>query len=180
MRRWRIAIIAALFVCPSVANAADDGFNFDGAWSGIISIEKDRLFPITTPKDNISFELDIHGNDVEAIAPEDNGKQYRFCRGICTFSQTRSNALIFGIRHGQPGDRGAFWVETWSFAVALLDANHMVVEYTRVVRNVGLEKSDSKFSAVFSTHGVGVFERAAEVSPSQPPREIDSNKPNAN
>jgi len=161
------AFLASAAMLLLIVPARADSFDYNGVWKGTIVF--DTKLP-SAPPDSVKsavYFFSILDGDVEVtVAEPADGKLYTFCNSGCLFKQRASNAVIAGINRSTPGKDGVYWVESWTLNCALKDANHMLVEFTRVVRNVGLEASDKDFQPEFAEHGEGVFERGQVLAPS--------------
>ncbi len=125
--------------------------SYDGKWTGLVKCLYD---PGLWPEDycDVNFTFNIHGSSisVEQTIFSKNGKETKSAvkPGGFKFYRLATNAIAFSMDSGK--DEDGTWVETWSFVMTLLDANHMIVHWTRVVNNIDMpiREKGSKFSSV--------------------------------
>ena len=163
MQRRLLALLfgfAFVFAAPA-AHAAGD-FDFNGDWQGVIKFDKEVFVGTGIPPiDGMPAWLEIHDGVVDTVFKGGDDVVRR--QGGFSFAQQKSNAVMFGTHHSAAGDDGIYWVETWTFTVAMEDHDHMRVEFSRMVRNVGLKPDDESY--VFSTRGGGDFSRMTTAPP---------------
>jgi hypothetical protein len=136
--------------------------SYDGKWSGVINCLYD---PGLWPNDecDIGLTFEIRGRDIAVtqIVRTKTGEETKsdVDPGRFEFFRLAVNAIAIAIETGK--DEDGTWVETWSFAMTLKDADHMIVHWTRVVNNIDmpLDKPASKFSSV----GMGEMVRAGSA-----------------
>ncbi len=165
LRRLAAPLFGLALLCAAPAARAADGFDFTGDWKGEIVFDK----PTTYGPAKASYALSIHDGYVLIDVTDADGKDFEFCHDACTFMQRGANAVIAGINRGEPGDNGVYWIESWTLSATLTDPDHLLIEFTRLVRNVGLTKPDKGFSPEFGMRGEGSFVRdAAPAEPIKP------------
>jgi len=131
---------------------------YDGKWTGVVNCLYD---PGLWPADEceVHFTLDIHGPLVlvEQIVRSKKGEETKsnINAGKFTFVRVSTNAVAMSIDTGK--DEDGLWVETWVFAMSLIDLDHMLVHWTRVVNNTDMPKGQK--GSKFSSAGMGEFAR---------------------
>jgi hypothetical protein len=132
--------------------------SYDGKWRGTVNCLYD---PGLWPDDEceLGFVFDIQGSNfaLEQIVKSKKGKETRthIKPGKFTLRRLGVSALAYSLDTGR--DEDGTWVETWSFVMTLLDADHMRVHWTRVVNNVDMPKNAN--GSKFSSAGMGDFSR---------------------
>jgi hypothetical protein len=158
----------ALFAAAPAARAGD--FDLSGDWGGIIVFDKETQSSVPdVPAEGLSYRIEIHDGAVNAQVRAKDGTWSEYCRDACHLDQKRTNAVIYGIHAADPSPEGIYWVETWVFSVALRDKDHLIVEFARIVRNVGVEKAEGDIRPAFTMQGTGTFERVAPLPTLPPP-----------
>jgi hypothetical protein len=169
--KFGVALATAVLPLLLVVPARGALFDYNGYWKGTIVF--DRSAP-SAPPDSVKsavYMFSIHDGDIEVTVDEPaDGKLYTFCDSGCLFKQRASNAAIVGIARSTPGDDGKYWVESWTFNCTMKDSDHVLVEFTRVVRNIGTDTSDKNFQPEFAERGEGVFERGVTSMQSPQPQ----------
>jgi hypothetical protein len=155
-------LVAAAFVLCQVllappSRAADLGpsniGNFDGTWQGVVYFDKEALLKETsTPAGGAAMRIDVHDPVVRVYFMENNVPT-EVNAGTFHFAPVETNAVIFGTEES-PKDG---WVETWTFVVTQKDSDTLLVQYVRVVNNIGTPLSDE--NSKFATRGQGEFKR---------------------
>ena len=137
---------------------------FDGTWQGDIRFDKEGLLSQWgTSAIGETIKIDIHDAAVRVYlkSPNDEtGVFEEFMPGAFHIAPVMSNAVIFGTHYSRPKEAGGiYWIETWTLIVAFKDNDTLLVNYARVVNNVGmpLDQEGSKFAI----RGVGEFKRIA-------------------
>jgi hypothetical protein len=134
--------------------------SFDGVWQGVIHFDKEAfLSKEGTPADGTTFRIEIHGPVVRVfyIEPTGPGELQEFMPGAFHIAPVISNAVIFGTHFAPPSS--LYWVETWVFTTTLKDQNTLLVQYSRVVNNVGMPPDQD--GSKFATRGYGEFKRVS-------------------
>lgn len=133
---------------------------FDGTWNGTLFFDK-QGFPATgsAPPASMNLRIDIHGEVVRVFINED-GRLAEVKPGMFHIAPVAANAVIYATEAG-----GGEWDETWDFAVTQKDARTLLVEYVRVVNNLGMRPSEPE--SRFGSHATGEFHLSdtAAVSP---------------
>jgi hypothetical protein len=169
----RAALWAALAISllgPGSARATPDPANqpppqsgpfqqvvpFDGTWAGTIVIDKEALLSATgTPPAGIPMRIEIHDAVVRVFIKE--GDAFAEVKpGLFHIAPVEANAVIFATEASLADG----WVESWVFLVTQKDDHTLIVEYSRLVNNVGAPLSDE--DSKFGTRGVGEFVRLPE------------------
>lgn len=127
------------------------GALYDGKWSGSIKCLYD---PGLWPEDECDFglSLEIFGDSFSvkyAVRSKSGKESWSDVKpGKFQLVTLAANAIAVSITAGN--DEDGTWVETWSFAMTLIDPDHMLVHWTRVVNNLDMPKNEkaSKFSSV--------------------------------
>jgi hypothetical protein len=139
---------------PSQVQQVQVAAPFDGTWEGKIIFDKEAfLAPTSTPPEGIDFRIEIHDPIVKVFIKDDSG----FAEanpGTFHISPVDTNAVIFGTQ-----SQGGSWNETWTFTLTQRSDRTLVVEYTRLVNNVGMPPDDPL--KIFGTRGIGDFKRIA-------------------
>jgi len=116
----------------------------------------------STPADGTLMRIEIHGPVVRVFYQEDNNF-IESMPGSFHIDPVLSNAAIFGTHYAVDS-----WVETWTFAVTQKDDHTLMVEFSRIVNNIGTppDQPESKFA----TRGWGELKRVTppDVSGSTP------------
>ena len=123
--------------------------SYDGRWTGNAKCLYDPGLPAGEECD-VRLTLDIDGKVVSVhTVRTKNGKEsvWDVKAGRLTFAQNLTNALLYSINTGRDSD--GRWAETWSFAMTLRDADHMIVQWTRIVNNIDLPTDDKNKTFAF-------------------------------
>ena len=135
---------------PSQLQGAQVAVPFDGIWEGKILFDKEAfLGPGSTPIDGAEFRVEIHGAVVRVFAKME-GEFSETKPGAFHIAPVGVNAVIFAT-DAQPDS----WVESWTFVVSQKDNRTLVVEFSRLVNNLGLLRDDPQKN--FGTRGTGEF-----------------------
>jgi hypothetical protein len=129
---------------------------FDGVWAGTIVIDKEALLVASsTPAEGLPMRIEIHDAVVRVFIKE--GDAFVEVKpGLFHIAPVEANAVIFATEASYT----AGWVESWAFVVTQKDDHTLIVEYSRLVNNVGAPSSDP--DSKFGTRGVGEFVRLPE------------------
>jgi hypothetical protein len=116
--------------------------------------DKEALLTATsTPAGGAVMRIEIHDAVVRVfVKVGDNFSEVK--PGLFHIAPVETNAVIFATESA-PGA----WVESWAFVVTQKDDHTLIVEYSRLVNNVGVPLSVSE--SKFGTRGTGEFERTA-------------------
>lgn len=168
MRYWNsaltaLSVVIAMFSPASAlpnphpeqvqTQAAAQVYPFDGLWEGTILFDKEALLVASsTPAEGVTMRIEIHDAVVRVFIKEDDGFQ-EVDAGAFHIAPVSANAVIFATEAAQSGP----WVESWAFVVTQKDDHTLIVEYSRLVNNVGVPLSDP--NSKFGTRGVGEFQR---------------------
>ena len=166
LRLLLVPMLLSLGLTAPVRADPPDSFSFNGVWQGRIKFDKEAyISPSSTPADGQLFRIEIRDGAV-VVRALTNGNFDEIKPGAFQFVPYKASAVIFAIDSGEP-DHGVYWVETWVFTVTLKDSNTLLVEYARMVNNVGAppEQDGSKFA----TRGIGEFKRDLTAAPLPPP-----------
>jgi hypothetical protein len=137
---------------PSQIRQVQIAAPFDGTWEGKIFFDKEAFLVATsTPAEGVDFRIEIHDPIVKIFIREDSGFT-EANPGTFHISPVDTNAVIFGTQ-SQAGS----WNETWTFVLTQRDDHTLVIEYSRLVNNVGLPPDDPQ--KIFGTRGIGDFKR---------------------
>lgn len=141
---------------PQQAGPFQQVVPFDGTWEGTIVFDKEAFLVATsTPAEGLPMRIEIHDAVVRVFVKE--GDDFVESKpGLFHIAPVQANAVIFATE-ASPGDG---WVESWVFVVTQKDDHTLIVEYSRLVNNVGTPLTDP--SSKFGTRGVGEFERVRE------------------
>jgi len=129
---------------------------FDGVWEGSIVIDKEALLvAASTPAGGLPMRIEIHDAVVRVFIKE--GDAFVEVKpGLFHIAPVEANAVIFATEASVADG----WVECWAFVVTQKDDHTLIVEYSRLVNNVGTPLSDE--NSKFGTRGVGEFVRLPE------------------
>jgi hypothetical protein len=144
---------------PTINEADVRTVPYTGQWSGTLKTQ--RGFSQNPPQDGdiaLAFRIDEKTFDVTLIRTDPGGAATETLVKPGTFAVRRfatnmvASSITTGMSYGSP------WVETWVLTMTLIDADSMLVHWTRVVNNplMPKDKADSKFSMI----GMGVFVRS--------------------
>jgi len=132
---------------------------YTGHWSGDLKTQPGfSQNPVPDFDFTLGLEIGEKAFDVKLIRTGPDGASKTVDAKPGTFSVRRlatnmvATSMTSGMSYGQP------WVETWVLAMTLIDADRMLVHWTRIVNNPLLpkENANSKFSVV----AMGVFTRS--------------------
>lgn len=125
---------------------------FDGTWEGTIFFDKEAFLNKTgTPPEGLVVRIEIHDAIVRVFLKSD-GDIAEMKPGAFHIAPVETNAVIFATDAAPEA-----WVETWAFVVTQKDKNTLIVEYSRLVNNVGV--SSDLPESKFGTRGTGEFKR---------------------
>jgi hypothetical protein len=130
-------------------------YPFDGIWEGTILFDKEALLAATsTPAAGVPMRVEIHDSVVRVFMNDGEGFS-EVKPGLFHIAPVSANAVIYATESAQGGP----WVESWVFVVTQKDDHTLIVEYARLVNNVGTPLSDP--SSKFGTRGAGEFQRVS-------------------
>ena len=137
---------------PTESQPAQKIVPFDGVWEGTIVFDREALLTATgTPAAGIPMRIEIHDAVVRVFVKD--GNDYSEAKpGLFHIAPVSANAVIFATQES-PEDG---WVESWVFVVTQKNEHTLIVEYSRLVNNVGTPLSDP--NSKFGTRGMGEFE----------------------
>jgi hypothetical protein len=146
-------------VAPKVNEADLRTVPYTGHWSGTIKTQSG--FSQKPPQDfevALALEIGEKAFDVKLTRADADGSPTTVHVKPGTFAVRRfatnmvASSMTTGMSQGEP------WVETWVFAMTLIDVDRMLGHWTRVVNNPRAPKEnvDSKFSVI----GMGLFTRS--------------------
>jgi hypothetical protein len=170
MRYWNTAVTALLVIIemssltpvsaspnphPEQAQtqAATQVHPFDGRWEGTIVFDKEAILSATgTPAAGILMRIEVHDSVVRAFINDGNGYS-EVMPGMFHIAPVSANAVIYATEASASDG----WVESWVFLVTQKDEQTLLVEYSRLVNNIGTPLSDP--NSKFGTRGMGEFRR---------------------
>lgn len=123
---------------------------YEGTWEGTLtgSTVPDGDEGLTL-KNSPHLRLQIGKGNVSVYTSSTGKSDWREIKpGKFQFTILDTNAVLFSISSGRDDD--GTWVETWSFAITVVDATHLHVLWQRQVRNkdMDLSKPDAVFGIV--------------------------------
>jgi len=164
LRACALVTLALLFIAPTNAQSQSPigerlrAAPYDGKWTGVVNCLYD---PGLWPEDEcaVHFTLNIRGPLVlvEQIVRSKKGEETKsnINPGKFTFVRVSTNAIATSIDAGK--DEDGLWVETWVFAMTLIDPDRMLVHWTRMVNNTDM--ANGQKGSKFSSAGMGEFTR---------------------
>lgn len=116
-------LAAAVLHAAAAAQAPPPSTSFlDGVWEGELKGDLKST----------AMRLHIQGNTAQVYARDAHDRWEEVKAGKFRAVQHNFNAVVFA----SDSAGGNCWDETWSFAVALDNANQLLTKYSRVVSNV--------------------------------------------
>jgi hypothetical protein len=153
------AIVASAAACTATTNISKTALPDDlrGDWRGtlVIANAPDSHDDLDWRNPN-RFRFVISESSVHVLA-WDNETWREIKPGTFAITTYETSAVITSITSGN--DEDGVWVETWSFAVTVIDSDHIRAMFQRQVNNKDMKRDDP--AATWGQIAFGILERAA-------------------
>jgi hypothetical protein len=144
-------IVVATLVAPTEAFSAAKASQFQGAWEGTLSLGSESQGQQEWKwTKNLDVRL-VVSKSKASVYLKGKGEWVEIKPGTFTLSAIDTNAVVVSITSGRDDD--GRWVETWSFAITVIDDKTLQVLWQRQVKNKDMDPS--KPDAVFGKLGFG-------------------------
>jgi len=155
------AIVATVAACTATTNASKAAVPHDlrGDWRGtlVIANAPDSHDDLDW-RNPTRFRFMISESSVRVFA-WDNETWREIKPGTFGITTYETSAVITSITSGT--DEDGVWVETWSFAVTVIDSDHVRTMFQRQVNNKDMKRDDP--AATWGQIAFGIMERAGDA-----------------